>query len=163
MSFSGLVACIDAGVNIRTRLVFPAQDRLMIIPDLASLILRDFIACPHIPTNLPQALSLIRMIHFGSSTWKNESLSHTWRIWRPRLLLNNIKLHLGALHWQRISHRRKAGRLKFNAIVHWHHSHRDASSTPAYMGNRLKQIPIEGTYVARWDWSNLNLLINWPW
>jgi hypothetical protein len=62
--YVGLVACIDAGVNIRTRLVFPvlrslavlSHDdmvpllRLMIIPALDSLVLRDFIACPHIPT-----------------------------------------------------------------------------------------------------------------
>ena len=62
--YIGLVACIDIGVNIRTRLVFPelrslavlSHDdmvpllRLMVIPDLDSLILRDFIACPHIPT-----------------------------------------------------------------------------------------------------------------
>jgi hypothetical protein len=62
--YIGLVACIDAGVNIRTRLVFPALRslavlshddmvpllRLMIIPALDSLVLRDFIACPHIPT-----------------------------------------------------------------------------------------------------------------
>ena len=62
--YIGLVACIDIGVNIRTRLVFPelrslavlSHDdmvpllRFMVIPDLDSLILRDFIACPHIPT-----------------------------------------------------------------------------------------------------------------
>ena len=66
--YVGLVACIDAGVNIRTRLVFPALRsltvlshddmvpllRLMIIPALDTLILRDFIACPHIPT-LPRS------------------------------------------------------------------------------------------------------------
>ena len=62
--YVGLVACIDAGVKIRTRLVFPelcslavlSHDdmvpllRLMYIPALDSLILRDFIAYPHIPT-----------------------------------------------------------------------------------------------------------------
>ena len=61
--YVGLVACIDAGVKIRTRLVFPelcslavlSHDdmvpllRLMYIPALDSLILRDFIAYPHIP------------------------------------------------------------------------------------------------------------------
>ena len=71
--YVGLVACIDTGVNIRTRLVFPelrslavlSHDdmvpllRLMIIPDLDSLVLRDFIACPHIPT-IP-ALELLQI------------------------------------------------------------------------------------------------------
>ena len=71
--YVGLVACIDTGVNIRTRLVFPelrslavlSHDdmvpllQLMIIPDLDSLVLRDFIACPHIPT-IP-ALELLQI------------------------------------------------------------------------------------------------------
>jgi hypothetical protein len=62
--YVGLVACVDVGVNIRTPLVFPALHSLavlshdgmvpllqfMIIPALDSMVLRDFIACPHIPT-----------------------------------------------------------------------------------------------------------------
>lgn len=62
--YQGFIACIDAGVNVRTRLVFPvlrsltvlSHDdmvpllRLMIVPALESLILRDFVVCPNIPT-----------------------------------------------------------------------------------------------------------------
>ena len=63
--YVGLIACMDVGVNIRTRLYFPelrslavlCHDdmvpllRLMKIPALDSLILRDFIAYPNtIPT-----------------------------------------------------------------------------------------------------------------
>ena len=62
--YQGLIACIENEVNSRTRLVFPALRslavlshddmvpllKLMIIPDLDSLTLRDFMVYPAIPT-----------------------------------------------------------------------------------------------------------------
>jgi hypothetical protein len=106
-------------VNIWTRSVFPALHSLailshddmvpllqfMIIPALDSLILRDFIACPHIPSELMDIDELTPGLTFDPDglfrtfeEWKFNSLSHTWRftalttsvlmIYSPRRLIH---------------------------------------------------------------------------